>query len=159
MNNEEMEFSLSIETDAGIITHKFKCDGFDDNVGDSEDWAPDGAPRLLDKKYDFWRLNGEPMQVLHLTLKKQWFDMIESGEKKEEYREIDQYWQDRLTKDYYAKGFDLVVFKNGYQKDSPTVIFEYKGIDIGKGRKEWGAPDDDCFIIKLGEKILTKKEQ
>ena len=32
------------------------------------------------------------MRVLHLTLKKKWFDMILSGEKKEEYREIKSYW-------------------------------------------------------------------
>lgn len=35
-------------------------------------------------------------KILHLTLKKKWFDMIASGEKKEEYREIKPYWVDRL---------------------------------------------------------------
>lgn len=34
--------------------------------------------------------------VLHLTLKKYWFDMIKSGVKKEEYREIKDYWVKRL---------------------------------------------------------------
>ena len=34
--------------------------------------------------------------VLHLTLKKYWFDMIKSGVKKEEYREIKGYWIKRL---------------------------------------------------------------
>lgn len=37
------------------------------------------------------------MKVLHLTLKKKWFDMIESGEKKEEYREIKPYWIRKLV--------------------------------------------------------------
>jgi hypothetical protein len=36
------------------------------------------------------------MKVLHLTLKKKWFDMIASGEKTEEYREIKAYWASRL---------------------------------------------------------------
>ncbi len=36
-------------------------------------------------------------KVLNLTLKKKWFDMILSGEKKEEYREIKPYWLKRLT--------------------------------------------------------------
>ncbi len=36
------------------------------------------------------------MNILHLTLKRQWFDMILSGEKKEEYREIKPYWINRL---------------------------------------------------------------
>lgn len=36
------------------------------------------------------------MKTLHLTLKKKWFDMIASGEKTEEYREIKPYWASRL---------------------------------------------------------------
>jgi len=36
------------------------------------------------------------MKVLPLILKKKWFDMIVSGEKKEEYREIKPYWIKRL---------------------------------------------------------------
>lgn len=36
------------------------------------------------------------MKTMHLTLKKKWFDMIASGEKKEEYREIKPYWVKRL---------------------------------------------------------------
>jgi hypothetical protein len=34
--------------------------------------------------------------VLNLTLKKQWFDLIKSGAKVEEYREIKTYWARRL---------------------------------------------------------------
>ena len=36
------------------------------------------------------------MKILHLTVKKKWFDMILSGEKKEEYREMKEYWRIRL---------------------------------------------------------------
>lgn len=32
------------------------------------------------------------MEILHLTLKKKWFDMIAAKVKKEEYREIKDYW-------------------------------------------------------------------
>ncbi|HET8736229.1 MAG TPA: ASCH domain-containing protein, partial [Pricia sp.] len=38
------------------------------------------------------------MKTLHLNLKKKWFDMILSGEKKEEYREIKEYWIGRLIR-------------------------------------------------------------
>lgn len=31
-------------------------------------------------------------KILYLTLKKQWFDMINDGIKTEEYREIKPYW-------------------------------------------------------------------
>lgn len=39
--------------------------------------------------------------VLNLVLKKQWFDMISSGEKKEEYRDIKDYWARRLINTRY----------------------------------------------------------
>ncbi len=57
-------------------------------------------------------MTGKNMKVLHLNLKKKWFDMIASGEKTEEYREIKPYWNTRL----YGKEFDLVKFRNGYSK-------------------------------------------
>lgn len=34
--------------------------------------------------------------TLHLSLNKRWFDMIASGEKREEYRELSPYWIKRL---------------------------------------------------------------
>lgn len=34
--------------------------------------------------------------MLTLPIKKKWFDMIASGEKKEEYREIKEYYEIRL---------------------------------------------------------------
>ena len=43
------------------------------------------------------------MNILHLTLTKNWFDLILSGEKKEEYREIKPYWEKRLN----GKTYDL----------------------------------------------------
>ena len=36
------------------------------------------------------------MNILRLTLKKHWFDLIKSGVKMEEYREIKDYWIRRL---------------------------------------------------------------
>lgn len=47
------------------------------------------------------------MKILHLTLKKEWFDMVASGEKPEEYREIKPYWQSRLE----GKHYDAVQFR------------------------------------------------
>lgn len=38
----------------------------------------------------------ETMKILELPLKKEWYDMIECGEKREEYREIKPYWEKRL---------------------------------------------------------------
>jgi len=40
------------------------------------------------------------MNTLNLTLRKKWFDLIASGEKTEEYREIKPYWIHRLATFY-----------------------------------------------------------
>jgi len=75
------------------------------------------------------------MKILHLTLKKKWFDMISSGVKKEEYREIKPYWCKRLN-----KKFDAVQFRNGYSKDAPFFIIQLIGLYRSFGIVEWGAP-------------------
>lgn len=93
-------------------------------------------------------------KVLHLTLKKKWFDMIASGEKKEEYREDKQFWRNRLllrgeTGD--ARLYHFVKFRNGYGKNAPTLLVECKGITAGKARPEWSDNwPGTVFIIKLG---------
>lgn len=85
------------------------------------------------------------MKILHLPLKKQWYEMIESGVKTEEYREIKPYWIRRI-------GIcDAVRFQYGYTKRSMT--FECRTISIGKGKPEWGAPEEEVFIIKLGKRL------
>jgi len=60
------------------------------------------------------------MNTLHLTLKKKWFDMILSGEKKEEYREIKNYWAARLL----GKQYDTILFRNGYSKNAPKFLIK-----------------------------------
>ena len=47
-------------------------------------------------------------RVLTLTVSKEWFDMIVSGEKNEEYRVIKDFWMSRLLliKDEEFKDFD-----------------------------------------------------
>lgn len=87
------------------------------------------------------------MKILHLPLKKEWYEMIESGVKTEEYRVGKLYWCKRLV----GKNFTHVKFSYGYTKR--TMTFELERISIGKGKAEWGAPDNDVFIIKLGKKL------
>ena len=82
--------------------------------------------------------------------------MISEGVKKEEYREIKDYWIKRLKDMSLQEPFhafipyDKIVFKNGYAKNAPTMVVEFDGIRIGKGNKEWGADDEVRFCIKLG---------
>lgn len=87
-------------------------------------------------------------KILHLTLKKKWFDLIKSGEKKFEYREIKPYWTKRLCSKSPPNKFDYIIFTNGYRKDSPKIKVEWKGMGLEEFK---GKP---CFAIKLG-KIIT----
>jgi len=129
----------------------------------------------------------EEPKVLNLTLNKKWFDMIASGEKKEEYREIKDYWIKRflhafdfcippldeffqiVNREYVTtsgntvfeaikKHFDIVSANNGYQKNCPNVKWQHKGIRIGTGKEEWGAePGKQYFILEIGEILSVTK--
>ena len=93
------------------------------------------------------------MSTLHLTLKKQWFDMILSGMKTEEYREIKPYYNLRLI----GKEYDTVVFRNGYARDAPSLTVELKTIRFGTGKTKWGAEaNKKYFVLYLGKIINTK---
>ena len=123
------------------------------------------------------------MKILDLILKHKWYDMIASGEKREEYREIKPYWEKRLLdykglSDYYQnnryelnikrlffphrplienvcvafpRGYTHVRFRRSYT--NTTMLFKCEGITIGKGNPAWGAPEEEVFIIKLGERL------
>lgn len=101
------------------------------------------------------------MKTLDLVLKRKWFDMIASGEKTEEYREIKPYWVKRLIepKDIMDgviefKDFDKVTFHLGYSKDRPSMTFAIKEIVCDEGKEGWGAlPGETYFVIKLGERL------
>lgn len=120
--------------------------------------------------------NVNDLSILHLTLKKKWFDMIEDGEKIEEYREIKPFWISRLIQfpfnktdkdvgaimsslkyfpdNEYFKHYDVVKFKNGYQKNAPEMTFFIKEITVGSGVKKWGAVSGTIyFVIRLGIRI------
>lgn len=111
--------------------------------------------------------------TLTLTIAEPWFSMIRDGKKKEEYREIkDHYFHlfynyakmqelfgappqpyhfDRYTKPF-KKTFDLLVLRNGYRADSPTITLKNPRIRIGTGRPEWGAePGKQYFVITWEE--------
>jgi len=97
--------------------------------------------------------------------------MIASEEKKEEYREVKQYWARRFTPlcnisinlimagkvqmdEKYFNKFDAVTFKNGYATNAPEMTIECLGIDIGKAKPEWSDNlEGYVFRIKLGKII------
>lgn len=105
-------------------------------------------------------MNDKPLATLHLNLKKQWFDMIASGEKKEEYRETKPYWNKVFGTYICIKGkfyhpTDVVIcFSNGYARNRRQMKVECKYLRPKLGNPKWGAePNVQYHTIGLGEII------
>lgn len=93
------------------------------------------------------------MSMLVLPIKKKWFDMIASGEKKEEYREIKDYYDTRIgnalcgtplkwcTSEWREKVMNTrtleALLRNGYGYNAPTIYCKCK-VRIDYGKKECG---------------------
>lgn len=94
--------------------------------------------------------------MLTLPIKRKWFDMIVSGEKKEEYREIKPYWTSRILRYGYAGIKFVVRIKNGYQIDAPYADLLVQKT-VGFGRPEWGAPADrKVYILQIIDILEVK---
>lgn len=112
-------------------------------------------------------------KTLHLVLKHKWWNMEFSGEKPEEYRSITPKYIKRFcyTKqtqgcehskkkgecekcfysgEYMCYPFEKACMHKGYTNE--TATYDCNDICFGKGNPEWGAPQEDVFIIKLGNK-------
>lgn len=105
--------------------------------------------------------------MLILPIKKKWFDMILSGEKKEEYREIKPYYTSRfanllglnisgqneedkrlLLKSQAKKQF-VVLFRNGYSSSSPAFS-AFCHLKVGAGKEKWGvATGVEYYVLKI----------
>ena len=97
--------------------------------------------------------------MLVLPIKKKWFDMILSGEKKEEYKEVSAYWKTRFSNvfvmypySYLPAGGVLrpILFRNGYRKDSPSFCALCELVDVREGKPEWGAePGKKYYVLRI----------
>ena len=97
-------------------------------------------------------------RILRLTLKRKWFDMIASGEKREEYRTPGKWILSRLE----GKEYDRIEFKNGYGKGVPTMEVEYFGWAYSFGKPHWGGggePDQPFATIYLGRVLSLHNEK
>ena len=99
-------------------------------------------------------------RILHLPMKKKWFDMVASGEKKEEYRLASDHWLERINApliyDILVGNTVVVCFRNGYSKNAPT---QYRRLLRVSRRdesihSEWGEDGYkgvDHFVLLIGE--------
>jgi len=104
--------------------------------------------------------------MLTLTIKKKWFDMILSGEKTEEYREIKPYYDVRfmnwlgfhkketedvkeLLRKQETLRYHTIKFRNGYSKESPHIIADCS-LSIKTGKEEWGAEQGiEYYVLSI----------
>lgn len=116
-------------------------------------------------------------ECLDLVLKNTYYDMIVSGIKREEYREIKPYWTKRIAGlcswcwkkkvvkncldecdglKYIQRHFrkiNFVRFHRGYT--STTTAFAVREVAIDMGNPEWGAKAGKLYyVIRLGEKLI-----
>ena len=114
--------------------------------------------------------------ILPIVVKRKWFDMIASGEKKEEYREKKLYW-DRMINGWHRRmwargaGFAVVEFRDNYGRDARRIAFfamnqnrmdrQHYSIRIKKKHPEWGEWDGERYVIHLGQqvKLTDSKEE
>ena len=91
--------------------------------------------------------------MLTLPIKKKWFDMIASGEKKEEYREIKPYYDSRFQR--FGEPF-VMRFRAGYSKESPLMECVVI-VNTRTGVEAWGAvPGVRYYVLSIIEiRILT----
>lgn len=109
--------------------------------------------------------------MLTLPIKKKWFDMILSGEKKEEYREMTPYYTTRfmnhfgyivmngktvetdLPEELKKDPKQPIIFRNGYSHRSPSFT-AICSLREGTGKPEWGAePGKEYYVLTIHEII------
>ncbi len=87
------------------------------------------------------------METLKIFIKGKWFDLIASGDKKIEYRDVKPFWTARLyDKNGKKRPYKYIEFINGMKPDSKRMITEYLGV----GKKQ------NMYEIKIG-RILKRK--
>ena len=85
-------------------------------------------------------------KILHLNLYSKYFNQILKGEKTIEYREVTPYWSKRLE----GRHYDVIKFKNGYRKDAPEMLVEFKGMGTITFQTT------PTYAIELGKILETK---
>ena len=110
--------------------------------------------------------------MLTLPIKRKWLEMIRTGKKKEEYREIKHYYTVRFRRFMtYAPWSDehtvaairaageqgvpisyRLILRGGYGLLSPAILVEGT-IVIGEGKTEWGAEKGKEYYVLRVERI------
>jgi ASC-1-like (ASCH) protein len=88
--------------------------------------------------------------LLTLTIKREYFDAIKSGEKTREYRIANKFYASRIE----DKQIDRILLKNGYSRDAPQILIEC--LKITKERLKvpiYGNTKQEFYVLHLGKII------
>jgi hypothetical protein len=85
------------------------------------------------------------ISVLTMTLNSEWYDMIWSGYKFEEYRELKPFWNTRLE----GRNYTEVEFINGYHKGARRMRWTIREIVKDKSKPIYGGDNELCWVIRL----------
>lgn len=78
--------------------------------------------------------------TLHLVLKHRFYDAIDQGKKKVEYRDNTPYWRRRIVPKWNSNGGNTVIFHRGYTNQ--TMRFKIALLVLG-----------DQIELHLGERL------
>lgn len=93
------------------------------------------------------KMNKTKKRVLHLTIKRRWFEEIAAGRKREEYRKSAPHYWRRL----WNRIYDEIWFYNArcFSKDAPFMRVEWKGCQFSHYR--------NSYIIHLGKVLEVRR--
>ena len=112
-------------------------------------------------KMDEFVISKEDCVVMPLVLTGEWYRMIDTGGKREEYRRICAYYASRIgnfTRRWVESDDKrpIVAFSLGYAK--PTMWFEIEQLSarshsVAPKHPEWGEAPIDRYVISLGHRV------
>lgn len=85
----------------------------------------------------------EPIYTFAITRK--WFNMILSGEKTEEYRQMSPFYESRLRQ--YTGQVVTIRLRNGYATHCPSILCNCRVIRGRRGRTDWGAEKSEKYYV------------
>jgi len=94
--------------------------------------------------------------MLTFPLKKQWFEKIKSGKKTIEYREVKDYWKQRLKNEFSNHIPQTCKLRLGYTNQYMTA--KITGFEIVNGKNTDLAIDKPVYAIHLADVSEIKTE-
>ena len=104
--------------------------------------------------------------TLHLTLSAMPYQVMVTGEKTQEFRKQSHWITSRLFRNGQVRPFTHVEFVNGYGKNKPRFIAEFKSVRaVAPGQEDFGKTmsysnglkvhiNEPMYVVELGDIIL-----